>query len=115
VRDTVVIPFFVRRLDVRNAVFSDIELCSSIQKITPDSTNLFYKNTLEVVPNPMLVYGKSLPTVPYYAELYNAPSDRFILKTEIVSYYGRTIASKTQQRNGNLPSRWRWGCFNRKS
>jgi GWxTD domain-containing protein len=105
IRDTVSIPYTVPQMSGRNAHFSDIELCSSIQKSNADTANIFYKNTLEVIPNPAIIYGKSLPTVLYYSELYNAQLDPFKIRSEIVSSYGRTMTSRMLQRSGALASR----------
>ncbi|RMD49904.1 MAG: hypothetical protein D6830_03905, partial [Ignavibacteria bacterium] len=49
---------------------SDIQMASSI-KNNASSDSYFYKNTLEVIPNPELVYGENLPVLYFYTELYN--------------------------------------------
>jgi GWxTD domain-containing protein len=50
---------------------SDLELSTSIRQIEPDKDNVFYKNTLEVIPNAPGVYGSAVPTLFYYVEAYN--------------------------------------------
>ena len=50
---------------------SDIQLASNIRKEGANKTSLFYKNTLEVVPNPSMVFSNTLPVLFYYSELYN--------------------------------------------
>lgn len=53
-----------------NSEISDIQLASTVQK--SDNTNsTFYKNTLEVIPNPAGLYGTGLPEMYYYAELFS--------------------------------------------
>jgi|YNPMSStandDraft_2_1061718.scaffolds.fasta_scaffold00058_25 GWxTD domain-containing protein len=51
--------------------FSDIQLASSILQESPNKSSIFYKNTLEVSPNPTAVFGKASPAAFYYLELYN--------------------------------------------
>lgn len=48
---------------------SDIELANSVRK-SDNTQSLFYKNTLEVVPNPSGLFGKNLPEANYYLEFY---------------------------------------------
>ncbi|MCC6864635.1 MAG: GWxTD domain-containing protein [Ignavibacteria bacterium] len=54
----------------KNVSISTIELGTKIIKST-DESNIFYKNTLEVTPNPSNLYGKNLSKLYYYIELYN--------------------------------------------
>jgi GWxTD domain-containing protein len=104
-RDSISIPHQVRGLGIRGAQFSDIEICSSIQKIAPDTTNIFYKNTLEVIPNPPLLFGASLPSVTYYVELYNGGLDKYIIRSEIITSYGKTAISRVQRKSGASAAR----------
>ncbi|MBN2415119.1 GWxTD domain-containing protein [bacterium] len=50
---------------------SDVQLARSIRRIAPDDANPFYKNSLEVMPNPARVYGQGNKYINFYAELYN--------------------------------------------
>ncbi len=50
---------------------SDIELAYNIKTENVDPNSIFYKNTLEVVANPAMIYTYSSPVMFYYAELYN--------------------------------------------
>lgn len=50
---------------------SSIQLANSIKRIAADSRNVFYKNGLEVVPNPENLFGKGAPILYYYVESYN--------------------------------------------
>ena len=50
---------------------SDVELASNIKREGADPKSIFYKNTLEVIPNPSMVYSHEMPVLFYYAELYN--------------------------------------------
>lgn len=49
---------------------SSLQLASQIEK-SVDKTNVFYKNQLEVIPNPSKVFGSNMSDVYYYIEFYN--------------------------------------------
>jgi len=70
-RDSLDMPMNLRAFPVDSLSVSDLELCSSIRQIPLDSTNIFYKNTLEVIPNPSVLFGAGLPIMYYYVEIYN--------------------------------------------
>ncbi|MCZ7558129.1 MAG: GWxTD domain-containing protein [Bacteroidia bacterium] len=110
--DSVAMLYEVRGFGPKNPLFSDIELASSIERAEEDAANIFYKNTLEVIPNPALLYGKQLPNVLYYAELYNGDLEHFMVKSEIVSSYGKTMISTAKKRSGKHPSRVEVGSLN---
>ena len=112
VSDSAEIPFVVREFGARSAAISDLELASSIKKVADDPSNIFYKNTLEIIPNPTLLYGKPLPNLMFYAELYNLDIDPFVVKSEVVSSYGRTMSSKMVERSGKHASRVEVGQIN---
>ncbi len=56
-------------------VISDIELASRIINDNADKKSIFYKNTLEVYPNPSIIYTNNAPVLFYYCELYNLNLD----------------------------------------
>ncbi len=49
---------------------SSLQLASSISK-SADESDVFYKNSLEVIPNPSRIFGRNLADVFYYVEFYN--------------------------------------------
>ncbi|MBK7105862.1 MAG: GWxTD domain-containing protein [Ignavibacteriae bacterium] len=56
----------------RNSIaISDIELATRIVNENANKNSIFYKNTLEVFPNPSIIYSDKSPVLFYYAELYN--------------------------------------------
>jgi len=78
---------------------SDLEFCSSIRP----SANLesrFYKNSLEVVPNPTLIFGiMTDPVLFYYMELYSiTPGERYTVRTRLFDRTGRKVKEIRQQR-----------------
>jgi GWxTD domain-containing protein len=70
-RDSLQLPLVLRSFSEDSLSESDIEVCSSIKQVSPDTSNMFYKNTLEVIPNPTSLFGGNFPIVYYYVELYN--------------------------------------------
>ncbi len=98
--DTIRISFEVTKYSQSQPSFSGIELCSSLRQIERDTANIFYKNTLEAVPNPSLVYSPTAPVLYYYTELYNAPEDKYVLRAEIINSYGKTVVEKRKIKAG---------------
>ncbi|MBE2219111.1 MAG: GWxTD domain-containing protein [Ignavibacteria bacterium] len=54
---------------------STIQLGTAIVK-SADENNIFYKNTLEVTPNPSGLFGKNLSKLYYYLELYGLSKEK---------------------------------------
>ncbi|MBI1939822.1 MAG: GWxTD domain-containing protein [Ignavibacteriales bacterium] len=78
---------------------SDIQLASNI-KAEGDPSSIFYKNTLEIIPNPTMLYSVSNPVVFYYAELYklNLSDDttKFTLQKLIYNSSGVSVYKKSK-------------------
>lgn len=74
---------------------SDIELAANIKKEGADPSSLFYKNTLEIIPNPSMVYSVNMPVLFYYAELYNLvlknPGSDFTFKRQLYNSMGSQV------------------------
>ncbi len=74
-------PFFRKSFAI-----SDIELASRIINENGNINSIFYKNTLEVFPNPSIIYTEKAPVLFYYTELYNlqkSKSDKITLKKKL--------------------------------
>jgi GWxTD domain-containing protein len=78
---------------------SDLELCSNITAST-DTTNLFYKNTLNVLPNPSRVFGKTgYPVVFHYLELYNLNKDSlYTVEVAMIDQTGEIKKNASRQK-----------------
>ena len=50
---------------------SDIQLATRIITDSKNTSSIFYKNTLEVFPNPHDFYTEAMPVLFFYSELYN--------------------------------------------
>src|SRR3990172_6878499 len=69
---------------------SDLELCSSVKNSTR-TDDLYYKNSLEVIPNPTLIFGAATHPVMFnYSEIYNLDTTQtYTLKTQVVAGDGK--------------------------
>ena len=65
---------------------SDIQLASRIITDGADANSIFYKNTLEVIPNPTRLFSDKSPVLFYYAELYNLLNSGSVYKLEKLLY-----------------------------
>ncbi len=81
--DSVSFPFDLKLVESDHLALSDVELCTSIVPMEKDSTNRFYKNTMEVKPNPSNLFGAHQPVLFYYLESYN------LLKSKAPQYHTR--------------------------
>lgn len=79
-------------------MLSDLELC---KKIAPsqNKTDLFYKNALEVVPQPEPLFGVSTsPVLFYYAELYRlTPNLSYSINSQILDSDGKVVYEKSRE------------------
>jgi GWxTD domain-containing protein len=83
-RDSLELPISLKPFG-SEPVMSDVELCTEIKSST-DTSNAFYKNSLDVVPNATLVYGvTNNPVVFHYLELYNLnPAEHYTLRVQVL-------------------------------
>jgi len=74
---------------------SDIQLAQQIKREGVDPNSIFYKNTLEVIPNPAMYFNESSPVLFYYTELYNLKlknqADVFNLQKLLYDSQGRLL------------------------
>lgn len=77
---------------------SDLQLCKSIKR-SKQANDLFYKNSLEVVPLPALVFGVATsPVLFHYAELYNvAPGETYKIKTSIIDENNEVVRENVKK------------------
>jgi GWxTD domain-containing protein len=78
---------------------SDLELCSSI-KTSDQKTDLFYKNSLEVVPSPTLVFGATAhPVLFRYAEFYNLDiNETYQVQSQILDGNAKVVRESSKKR-----------------
>ncbi len=79
---------------------STIELSTDIVK-SADENNIFYKNTLEVTPNPSNLFGNNLSKLFYYIELYNLNAQElgnsYTITTAIANQDGTEIKANPKK------------------
>lgn len=78
---------------------SGIELASNIISNSDKKNSVFYKNGMEVIPNPTSYYNQK-PVMFYYAELYFndlKEGDKITLERTILDNYGRVVNRKTRK------------------
>lgn len=94
---------------------SDLELCANLIPGATNKKGLFYKNTMEVVPNPMRMYGPQTSKLFFYVELYNAlaqdPTEEIQIQTAIADRSGDIKAQKNYTRKRNSESLVEFGSF----
>ena len=78
---------------------SDIEMCNKITS-SDKKDGQFYKNSLEVVPHPSLIFGSATaPAMFYYVEIYHLDTDEnYTIKTEIINSNGSVARQKIKPR-----------------
>lgn len=83
-RDSISLPLSLKQYS-DELTGSDIELCSEIKNAV-QSGGMFHKNSLEVVPNPSLVFGVGMhPVVFRYVEIYNIDTTKtYSIKGDII-------------------------------
>jgi GWxTD domain-containing protein len=90
----------LNRFPASNVAISCIQIASNIQK-SADKNSVFYKNTLEIIPNPDRLFGNNITNLYYYFELYNLKepyitNDYFIV-SEITDLNGNKIKSQEKK------------------
>lgn len=91
-KDSITIPLEIEPHKFSITV-SDIQLCSNIKR-SSNTSNPFYKNSLEVFPNPNLLFGVAgHPVVFSYAEIYNLQSGKnYYIISSIADRHGEVMA-----------------------
>lgn len=97
-------------LDSDSLSLSDIQLASRIIQESSNTSSIFYKNSLEVIPQPTSVFGENQPVLFYYAEVYNIPTlDNSNSKLKLTQYVfnsrGDTVNLKIKELSKNSSSR----------
>lgn len=79
---------------------SDIELATNIITEDTNKKSIFYKNTLEVVPNPTMLFSEQSPVLFYYSELYGKPNrakGTFILQKSLVNSRNKAVYTSSKR------------------
>jgi GWxTD domain-containing protein len=76
---------------------SDIQLASNIIQDSQNQNSMFYKNSVEVIPAPTIVFGANKPVLFYYSEIYNL--------NKVAKYHNLKIFQIVYNGKGQLLSR----------
>jgi GWxTD domain-containing protein len=103
-KDTIKLSLDLKQFDNTRSTMSSLQLSSFIEK-SSEVSSIFYKNGLEITPNPNLLFGNNLNRVYYYIEIYNSASDfksdssKFIV--HITDQTGKILIEKRKNVNIN--------------
>ena len=88
---------------------SDIQLASNIISGSSNTSSIFYKNTYEVMPIPVAVFGENMPVLFYYTELYNLsnnnPDNMLRLDQTVYNSRGQMVLEKHKRIGRKVNSR----------
>ena len=88
---------------------SDVQLASNMIPGSTNTNSIFYKNTYEVMPIPMAVFGEKQPIIFYYIELYNLSNPKFTnnLRMDQIVYNskGHVVEQKSKSITRTVNSR----------
>ena len=98
-KDSISLPVSIKSYGSAASI-SDLELASSLRN-SDQKNDLYYKNSLEVIPNPTLVFGAaSHPMMFHYCEVYNLDtSQTYVIKTQIVGPDGKLAKESSKARH----------------
>jgi GWxTD domain-containing protein len=112
--DSVGFPLRAGTFAGRGEAVSDIELCSRITPST-DTASAFYRNTMEVIPNPSRLYGEGLPVLWFYTEVYNldlSPGPDVLFRASITDSRGQEVAVQSKRKPRAHRSSVEYGSMN---
>lgn len=105
--DSVSFPLTVSSLPSDRFYVSDLEVASNIRQ-SDENKSMFYKNSYEVVPNPSGIFGKEVPVLFFYSEIYNInkgiESDYLKLDHLLINTNNKTVYKKTRLISRNVSS-----------
>ncbi len=92
-KDSISFALTLPAIPEEHVAVSDLQFANSIRQIPRDPNNTFYKNTLEVIPNPSRIYGVGHPILFYYLEVYNllaaaGEEDEYNVRTAVYDAIG---------------------------
>ncbi|MGH1365559.1 MAG: GWxTD domain-containing protein [Calditrichia bacterium] len=113
--DSVLYDFAASPFKSERVTMSDLELCSNVIAKSKNSKSTFYKNTMEVIPNPSKIFGINNPFVNYYIELYNiTPSEsqpELGIQVAVQDNDGKIFQQKSYSMSRKYESRVEQGAF----
>jgi GWxTD domain-containing protein len=90
------------------AKISDVQLASRVIQDSENKNSIFYKNSLEVIPIPVSVFGENQPVLFYYNEIYNISGPDSVplrYNTLILNSSREVVINKDKNMSRNIVSR----------
>ena len=87
---------------------SDLQFATRIIPDSPNKKSIFYKNTFEVIPSIINVFGEGQPVLFYYMELYNLqslPKSDIKLESVVYNSKGKIVSTKIKTIDNKINSR----------
>ncbi|MCU0373290.1 MAG: GWxTD domain-containing protein, partial [Ignavibacteria bacterium] len=113
--DTSDFEVIIPQYDTEKTDMSSLQLSTGIEK-SGDKNSIFYKNGLEVTPNPNLLWGGNLNKIFYYLEIYNIEkefsSDSIFFVTQVIDLAGNIVESSQKRETGKKPAFVEYGFRN---
>jgi len=101
-KDTIKLVLNLKPFEDTKASLSSLQLSSMIDK-SNDKTSIFYKNGVEITPNPNLLFGNNLNKVYYYTEVYfpavDFKTDSSMVIINISDLSGNVLSEKRKNVN----------------
>ncbi|MCO6474011.1 MAG: GWxTD domain-containing protein [Melioribacteraceae bacterium] len=100
--------FSIKGIDPNRFSISDIQVASSLVQNSKNKESMFYKNTLEIVPNPSSTFGKDLPAIFFYSEIHNVnvniESQKLKIEHHLINSSNKIVYNKSKLVNRINPS-----------
>lgn len=97
-----------------SVALSSVQVSSDIKRST-DKNSVFYKNTLEIVPNPVRLFGNNVSTLYYYFEVYNLNkkniTDEYYIVSKITDLNNNKLKSEVKKYKLKSESKVEFGSF----
>lgn len=88
-----------------NVVVSDIQLATGIIPQSQNEESIFYKNSIEVTPNPSLIYGDYNPVLFFYSEIYGLSNENeYVIEQKLLDVNNKSIYDKQRTISGENSS-----------
>ena len=87
---------------------SDLQFATRMIPNSPNKNSIFYKNTYEIIPSIMNIFGENQPVLFYYVEMYNLktlPKSNIKLESVVYNSRGKIVSNKSKIITNNVNSR----------
>ncbi|MBN1299773.1 MAG: GWxTD domain-containing protein [Melioribacteraceae bacterium] len=105
----------VHPFDKNKLQLSDIQLSTKIIRENANSNSIFFKNNLEVIPNPQILFSETMPVLYYYLEVYNiknGSTDNIVLENNLFNSNGVVVYDKKEEMSRQQPNILKYGFIN---